>query len=228
VAKDTQDILVSACQLLEETMYRGSEADNPLSFNGLISQIPANTATYQNSVVHDLTEPDAERLSTFIPKFIAKISGRRNPAVRVTHCKTSAAGAIWIQTEWSEARINLSEVENVLGGRTLGIYGANGIIPIDSTPFIFDRSPAGANYDEVDYWFIDDEQWIWQGVYPYMGAQTFEPQLMDVSSMGPNGQPLTDKRLLIMYGTPYAKNRGAAIHRLTVRLPRGSAWNIQQ
>ena len=226
IAEDTQAILVSACQLVEESLFTGNATTNPLSFNGLINQIPANTTDYQNSTVLDLTDLNADRLSLALPQQIARIMSRTNPKVTIDEVWTSGSGISQIETEWSAARINLSEVENVLGTKTLGIRGPKGIIPVNSSAWIRDRRPAGVEYDEVDFWFIDKEQFVWEGIYPYMGAQSFEPQLMDVSSIGPNNQPMTDKRMLVMYGTPFAKNRGRSIHRLTVRCRRGLAWNI--
>jgi hypothetical protein len=226
VAIDTTDIIVAACRLVEENLLIGDATANPLSFNGLLNQIPANTATYQNTVTHDLTVPGAERLSSYLPKFVSKIGSSRSISRRVSRILCSGAGLSLIQTEWNDARINLSEVKNTLGTDTVGVLTSEGVVPIVPSRFIRDTSTAGAAFDEVVFWFIDDEQFIWEGVYPYLGEKTFEPQIMDVSSIGPNGQPLTDKRMLIMYGTPYAKNRGRAIHKLIVRCPRGSAWNL--
>lgn len=226
IAIDTVDIISSACRLIEENLFIGDATANPLAFNGLLHQIPANTAAYQNTYTHDLTAVGAERLSSFLPKFIAKIGSDRVISRRVSRVFASGAGISLVQTEWTNARINLSEVKNTLGTDTVGIYTSEGVVPIVPSRFIRDASPDGAAFDEVVFWFIDDEQFVWNGVYPYMGEKTFEPQLMDVSSMGPNAQPLTDKRMLVMYGTPYAKNRGRAIHKLIVRCARGSAWNL--
>lgn len=226
IAKDTKDIIESACRLIEENLFTGNATTNPLSFNGLLNQLPPNTAEYQNSFVHDLTVPGAESLSVVLPRICARIASTRSISRRVTKVLTSGAGTSLIQTEWSNARINLSEVANILGTTLIGIQTTDGLVGVMSSRFIRDRSATGAEFDEIDFYFIDEDQFVWQGVYPYLGEKSFEPQIMDVSSIGPNGQPLTDKRMLIMYGTPYAKNRGRSIHKLTVRCARGSAWNL--
>jgi hypothetical protein len=145
---------------------------------------------------------------------------------RTTRILASGAGINLIYKEESNSLLKSTLKDNVIGSDSVRILTSEGLIPIVPSRFIRDAAPAGAAYDEVSFWFINDEEWVWKGVYPYMGRKTFEPQLMDVTSTAPNGEILTDQRMLVVYGTPYAKNKGESIHRLVVRCRRGSAWNI--
>ena len=225
VAEETNDLLINCARFLEMSLFTGNATSSQLQFNGIDQQTLAehifsiDTATATPAKVVDKLNEICVRAST-----------DRNRMRRITHIICTGAGNLLIRDEVGQNLLyhNLQEV--VAGINVPGIVTANGIIPIITTPYLNDLKGATTGTDDqrkdtCRFYLIDIDCLEWRGVYPFGGQKTFEPQIFDISNTI-NGLPLVEKRMVLMYGTLYAKNGGEGIYRLDVKVPANTVWNI--
>jgi hypothetical protein len=218
--KDTQELITSAYRYLEQSLYTGSSATNPLSFNGIINQMPtgpdhiftADITTATPDAIHDKLDEICVRSANRASLF------RHKP----THILCSGAGSRLITKEIKDLQLYHNVREIKPGVTVPSILTSYGYVDIIVSPHIQDLSGAGGN-DTIYFYVLAMNTIEWHGVYPFGGEKTFEPQIFDLSHVV-NGLPTLDKRLILMYGTPYCKDRGEGIFRLDVTAPPGSTF----
>ncbi len=220
IAKDTDDMIVSTMRFLERGIFTGN-ASNPggLEFNGLVNLLPP-AHTYTASIV--TTPPDKvyDKLDEICMRAAMDVDTLR----KITHIYCSGAGARRLTQEMKELQVYMNVQEISPGVKVPQILTAYGFVALVPSPYISDVSGGPGNNDTLNYWLVDASLLEWYGVYPYGGTKTFDPQIFDVSTIV-NGQPLLEKRLVICYGTPFAKNAGQGLYKLEVTAPPGSTFN---
>jgi hypothetical protein len=223
VAQDTDDMIAAAARLLELTLWRGNAATAPLEFNGILTQRPAG-----NTFTLDLTDTNEERtLGNMLIECIARIVGSRRIARRVTGVFCSNCGYNLVQRE-VEAKRLFTEVSEVTPGLNVpGIRTGQGVVPIEPSSYIDDEPGDGVGGgDLLRFIFLDIDKLRWMGVRPMGGLDTFDPQVFEITQFL-DGVPLTEKQMLLIYGTLYAMNLGDSIWSLEVTVPAGTAWNYE-
>jgi hypothetical protein len=219
--QDTDDLISATYRLLERYLFVGDATiSGNLQFNG-ITNLASTDA--ENSSTLDVTGGTPPSIVQKIGELSTKIANHPLWTHRVTHIFTSGAGYELIRKETERRNTFFNQTEVVPGLQVPSIQGVTGNIPIVVTPYIYDVLGTSPDPDQITYYLVDDSTLSWRGLAPYGGANTFEPQIFDVSNIV-NGVPLLEKRLVILYGTPYAKNRGKGIHKLVVSAPRGSGY----
>lgn len=222
VADETKDLLVSMARFLEMSLFTGDATADPMSFNGidrLMNTVSQHVFTVDKTVV-------GTSISRMVNEVVVRATTDRNILRKITHIICSGAGSLAIQEEIGQTVYYTNTNEVVPNVRVPGIMTANGQIPIVPTPYIDDIPATGSvTTDTIRIYLIDIDSIEWHGVFPFGGRSTFEPQIFDVTQYI-SGTPLVEKRMALMYGTPYAKNRGEGIYRIDVSMEQGSTWNV--
>lgn len=219
VSKDTSDLLDAITQKLEYALFLGSEANDPLEPNGIVEQMAAG-----NIFTGDLTATTPDTVSAKLIEAITRISASRTQNRRVTDIFTTGAGWNLLQREIEDKRLFIQEEEVLPGIQVPAILTQWGRVPISMTPYLNDTSGGVGVADTISYWLVNMDHLVWKGVVPFGGEETFDPQIFEITSYA-NGTPLTEKRMGLIYGTLYAKNRGESIWRLDITVPEGTAWS---
>jgi hypothetical protein len=220
VARDTNDMIDAATMLLELGLFTGNATSDALQFNGIPQLMPTSNHVFTLDIT--ATTPETS-LSQKLVECCTRIMSNRVTNHRITDIITTGAGWNLIQREIEEKRLFTQLVEVIPGVQVPAILTPWGKVPISMTPFLSDTAGANTDPDTINFWFIDINKLVWKGVVPLGGAQTFDPQIFEITTFA-NNVPLTEKRMILCYGVLYAKNRGADIYRLDVTAPRGSAW----
>lgn len=218
--KDTDDIIISMLRFLERKLFTGdaSLAGN-LEFNGLIQQMSTATQhVYTASIVSSPPDKINDRLDEVCMRAAIDSENVRQP----THIFCSGAGARLLVKEIKELQLYYNVHEISPGVQVPSILTSFGYVDIITSPYIADVSNPGGN-DIINYYIVDINSIEWHGVYPYGGDRTFDPQIFDLAYVI-NGLPTLAKRLILIYGTPYCKNRGEGIYQLQVTAPPGSTF----
>lgn len=222
-AQDTDDLISSVYRLLEMKLFTGNAATGGnLEFNGLVNLASGDA---ENSSTLDVSVSTPPSIVQKLGEITTKIANHPLWNHRVTHIFTSGAGYELIRKETERRNTFMNATEVVPGVQVPAIQGVMGQIPIVTSPYIYDvlGTVSPSTLDEITYYLVDMTTMSWRGLAPYGGTNTFEPQIFDVSNIV-NGVPLLEKRLVLLYGTPYAKNRGKGIHKLTVSAARGTGY----
>lgn len=220
----TERLLSSTAKVLERGIITGNSTSNSLQFNGLQQQIAAGQTYTANITTGD----------SVIKKIrgVARLAlSNENILQGITHIITSPLGLQLIEdeTDIKLDYVNLSEINPGLSVPGIITQGVNqgGSTPIITSPYLLDTD-GGVAADTVDYWMVDINQLVWKGVRPVggpsAGRDSFNPQVFEMSSTVP--PYLVEKRVCIVYGTLYAKNRGRGIWRLRVTVPSGTVGSI--
>lgn len=223
VADETAELLVNCGRFLEMSLFAGdAEAGDGLEFNGIDRLLPPQG----HIVTADITTDNPDSIVSKLNEICLRASTDRNKLRKITHIFCTGSGALKLRDEVGQAVLYQNLREVVAGHEVPGIVTANGIIPIITTPYLNDID-GGANHDICRYYPLDLSTLEWNGVYPFGGDKTFEPQIFDITNTI-NGLPLVEKRMVLIYGCLYAKNRGEGIYRLDVSVPAGSVWNTAE
>lgn len=220
VVRQTEDLLVETSRKLEMALFRGSVATDPLQFNGLDAFCqPEHTFTA------DITAAEPDSIADKLNEICMRATTDRNVIRKITHIFCSGAGSLFLRREMDDRLIYSNLVEIVPGVQVPAILSAEGRIPIVSSPYVTDVD-GGAGADTLTYYLIDMSTLEWNGVYPFGGAKTLEPQIFDISNTI-NGLPLLEKRMVLMYGCLYPDHGAEGIWKLNVTAPSGSTWSPQ-
>lgn len=219
VAEDTRDLLVSMARYLEMMLFQGDANADALAFNGIDKLMPTS-----NIVECNLTEDDPQSLIEVINRTVTRATTDRTIMRRITHILCTGAASLQFQREIGQATYYQSQSEIVPGYKVPGVMTSNGLVPIVHTPYINDVD-GGAGNDIMRIYLLDIDSIEWRGVRPYGGEDSFEPQIFDITQFV-NGDPLVEQRMALIYGTPYAKDRGRGIWRVDAQCEPGSVWNV--
>lgn len=219
IAEETDELLTNTSRLLEMAMFQGdsSRAGN-LEFNGIDRLMHAD-----NILSIDLTSVDPDSIVNAIDEAVVRATSQRNMLMNITDIWCTGPTAKKIREEVSPSLFYHNVAEVRPGIQVPGIQTANGVLPIHTTPYLSDLD-GGAGDDTLRMYLIDHKTLEWHGVYPFGGNKTFSPQIFDITRYL-NGQYLVEKRMVLMYGTTYAKNRGRGIWRIDIKVPSGTAIN---
>lgn len=222
IAQHTDEMITQAMRVLEFALFDGdATAGDGTQFNGFTRQMAAGhtfTATKNGATpdtIHDKLDEIVLRASTDV-----------NVLRKITHIFMSGAGYRQIQRELKDIQQYYNMPSITPGVNVPAIITGVGTIPMYMSPYIKDTPADVGNGtpEKINIWLMDMSQIEWHGIVPSGGEKTLEPQMFDVKNII-NGQPLLDKRFLLMYGTLYCKNRGQGIYKLEVDVPDGSIWN---
>lgn len=220
-AQDTDDLVSSVYRMLEMKLFTGNASTGGnLEFNGLVNLASTDA---ENSSTLDVSVTTPPSIVQKLGEITTKIANHPLWNHRVTHIFTSGAGYELIRKETERRNTYMNATEVVPGVQVPAIQGVMGQIPIVTSPYIYDVLGVDPALDQITYYLVDMTTMSWRGLAPYGGTNTFEPQIFDVSNIV-NGVPLLEKRLVLLYGTPYAKNRGKGIHKLVVSAARGTGY----
>lgn len=221
VDQDTDDLMTAVYRLLERYLFTGNaSAGGNLEFNG-ISRLASADA--ENSSTLDITGGTPPSVVQKIGEISTRVANHPLWTHRVTHIFTSGAGYEVIRKETERRNTFMNQVEVIPGVQVPAIMGVNGLIPIVVSPYIYDVLGTDPAPDQITYYLVDESTLSWRGLAPFGGSNTYEPQIFDISNIV-NGVPLLEKRLVLIYGTPYAKNLGKGIHKLVVSAARGTGY----
>jgi hypothetical protein len=217
----TEDLVLSVFRTLGSSLISGNATTNPLHFNGINSLVPGDA---QHTRTLNITGANPPKISQELSKIIAIAFGDRTYRHRISHIICSAAGYLAIQKEANALNLYQNQATVIpgvgvpaIGG--LGLQSNNPQVIVSS--YVFDTLGTGSDPDTLTYYLIDRDSLPWYGLPPLGGSNTFEPQIFDVSTIV-NNQPLLQKRMVLLYGTPYARNRGQGLYKLTVTAPGGT------
>jgi len=224
VAEETAELIVNCGRFLEMSLFAGdASAPGGLEFNGIDRLIPATGGHIHTS---SIVSPEPDSIVSKINEVCLRASTDRNRLRKISHIFCTGSSALKIRDEVGQAVLYQNLREIVAGYEVPGIVTANGIIPIITTPYLNDID-GGVGEDICRYYLLDLSTLEWNGVYPFGGLKSLEPQIFDISNTI-NGLPLVQKRMVLIYGCLYAKNRGEGLYRLDVTVPSGSVWNTAQ
>lgn len=217
--RDTEDLILATLRFLERNLFLGDATADPLQFNGLIKQMPPADHVF----TADITSANPDAIHDKLDEVCMRSAMRPNSLLehRPTHIFCSGAGARLLTKEVKQLQLyhNVKEISpGVIVPTILTAYGYVEIVP---TPYLQDIS--GTSGDVISFYLVDLRNLEWHGVVPYGGKNSFEPQIFDLSYVV-NGLPTLNERLIVMYGTPKAKNGGEGIYRLDVTAPSGSIF----
>lgn len=218
MSTDTDNLILSAMRFLERSLFTGDTTINPLSFNGMIAQMPP-----ENLFEADITSDNPDAIHDKIDEICTRSACRPNSLIEhyPTHIFCSGAGNRLITKEIKQLQLYHNVKEIIPGVRVPAISTSFGEVEIVPTVYLQDRStPEG---DIISYYIVDMKNFAWYGVYPYGGEKKFEPQIFDLSHVV-NGMPTLRERMIILYGTPKAMDEGRGIFRLDVKAPAGSKF----
>jgi hypothetical protein len=219
MSKDTDELITAMFRYLEQQLYIGSVAQNPLSFNGIITQMPATDHIFTANVTGAVPDSITDTLDDICTRSSLRSTLFRH---RPNYILCSGAGARLITKEIKQQQLYHNVREISPGVQVPSVLTSYGYVDILTSPHIQDLD-GGAGSDVVYYYVISMNTVEWHGVYPYGGEKTFEPQIFDLSHVI-NGLPTLDRRMILLYGTPYCKDRGEGIFRLDVTAPSGSTF----
>lgn len=221
VDQDTDDLLTSVYRMLERFLFIGdASVSGNLQFNGIAN---LRSPDAENASTLDITGSTPPSVVQKLGEISTRIANHPTWNHRVTHIFCSGAGYEVIRKETERRNTFMNQIEVVPGVQVSAIQGISGNIPLIVSPYIYDVLGTDPDPDQVVYYLVDESTLSWRGLPPFGGTNTYEPQVFDISNVV-NGIPLLEKRLVLLYGTPYAKNRGKGIHRLTVSAPRGTGY----
>ena len=219
-AEDTDDMILSGVRYLDRQLIVGDAAGNVDEFNGFLNlRNPANTDIELDTLI-----PGAELIHQALNRICIKAANEPNNRQRISHIFTSGGGQNELIREAHAAHIHQNQVEITPGHVVSAIVTPSGnknLTPVIGTPYILDDDSDVA-FDLIDYWLIDMTQIEWHGLVPLGGQNNLDYQIFDFTKYV-NGIPLTEKRMLLLYGCLFAKNQGRGIYRLRVKLPKGRA-----
>lgn len=222
VAQDTDDLIVSVYRTLEKYLFTGdASAGGGTQFNGLAYLASPDA---ENSYALDYTVANPTKIVQKLEEITTRVANHSFWNHRITHIFCSAGGYELIRKETENRNTLFNQVEFTPGVQVPAINSAMGNVPLLTTPYLFDVIGTGSTpVDTITYYLVDDSTLSWRGLAPFGGVDTFEPQIFDVSNIV-NGVPLLEKRFVLLYGTPYARNRGKGIYKLVVTAPSGSGF----
>lgn len=223
-AQITEDLILSVFRTLGNSLITGSVAASALQFNGINASVPSD-ALHTRAL--DITGSNPPKITQELSKIIAIAFGDRTYRHRISHIVCSAAGYLALVKEASALGLyyNQSNIVPGIGVPAIGGLGLQGNPEVVVSSYVLDTLGDGSatppTSDTLTYYLIDKDSFPWYGLYPMGGANTFDPQIFDVTNIV-NGLPLLQKRMVLLYGTPYARNRGQGLYKLTVTAPRGT------
>lgn len=224
LAAKTQRLLSSTAKTLERAIVRGNATANPLEFNGFQQQMATGQTRTANIITGDSV---VKKLRGVVRLAISN----QNILQGITHIICSPLGLQLIEDE-TDTKLDYVNLDEVTPGlRVPGIITQGDLqgrpTPIITSPYILDED-GGDGPDIVDFWLVDMNQLVWKGVRPVggptSGADSFNPQVFELTNTAP--PYLVEKRVCLVYGTLYAKNRGRGIWRLRVTVPSGTVGSI--
>ncbi len=219
IAEETADLMTSLYRFLDMQLYSGNaNAPGNLQFNGLEYLIPATGNVFTASRMG----ATPQSVATKIDEVVTRAATDRNVLKKVTHIFCTGAGALQIRKEVGDNRYYTNQTEITAGIQVPSVITSVGTLPIVTSPYLNDID-GGAGNDTIRYWLVDMDTIEWNGVFPFGGENSYEPQIFDISTTI-NGLYLVEKRMILMYGTPYAKNSGQGIFRLDLEVPTNSIW----
>jgi hypothetical protein len=226
IAENTDDMLKEAYRFLEMSLFNSvNTPESPHAFNGLQAQQTEGGHVWR---VDTMAETPDSIVDT-VNEICMRAATDRNNLRTVSHLLFTGAAYTMLQKEVKANSIKVNEVEIVPGVVVPAIQTGDGLKPIVTTPYLDDVANEGnrGTNDLVRIYPIDMDCVEWHGVVPDGGTDTFEPQIFDMTAgMYASSQPLTLKRMLLQYGTPYLLNEG--LWRIDIVVPRGKAWSLSQ
>ena len=221
-AENTDDLLHSATRYVDRQLIVGDSAQNPNEFNGLLNLMTGDPG---HTAVLDLTDSNNTTLiHQALNKLCIRALNEPNNINSISHIFCSGGGQNALITEAYNSHIYQNQKEIAPGHIVNAIVtpGApEGTTPIVSSPYIFDEAADDNSGDFLDFWLVDMSLIEWHTVVPFGGRKTHELQIFDFTKYV-SGNPLVEKRMILQYGTLYAKNRGRGIYRLRVKAAPGS------
>ena len=221
ISDRTDKLMVRIARSLEEALFVGDVATNPLSFNGISKQM---------AIGHNFTADTnaGDSVITKLRRIVRLATSDVNILRKITHIWCSGLALEVIEEEIGNSVEYLHQSEVVPGLQVPSIMTQVGRIPIVATPYILDLAGGSSDtFDTVYYYLIDMDCMVWKGIYPQGGQQTFAPQIFDVSQYTNTATPyLLEKRMALMYGTLYVENRGEGIYKLAAKIPKGRVGQI--
>jgi hypothetical protein len=226
IAENTDSMLKEAYRFLEMSLFSAvNTPESPHAFNGLQAQQTAGGHVLR---VDTMAETPDSIVDT-VNEICMRSATDRNNLRTISHLLFTGAAYTMLQKECKANTININEVEVIPGLIVPAIQTGDGLKPIVITPYlddVADEEGRGTN-DLVRIYPIDMDCVEWHGVYPDGGTETLEPQIFDMTAgMYASTQPLTLKRMLLQYGTPYLLNDG--LWKIDIVVPRGKAWSLSQ
>jgi len=226
IAENTDSLMKAGFSFLEASLFRAvNTPESPHAFNGLQAQQTQEGHVWRVNKMADVPENIVDTVNDIA----TRVATDRYTFRRVSHLLFTGAAYTALQKEVRENSIKVNEIEITPGVIVPAILAAGRLLPIVITPFLDDVPNENGNNtnDIVRIYPIDINSVEWHGVIPEGGSDTFEPQIFDLSaSMYASQIPLTQKRMMIQYGTPYLLNEG--LWRIDIQVPRGRAWSYDQ
>lgn len=219
-AQITEDLILSVFRTLGNSLISGNATSAPLEFNGINASVPTD-ALHTRTL--DITGANPPKITQELSKMIAIAFGNRTYRHRISHIVCSAAGYLALAKEATALGLYYNQANIVpgIGVPAIGGLGLQGNPEVVVSSYVLDTLGVDPNPDTLTYYLIDKDSFPWYGLYPMGGSNTFDPQIFDVTNIV-NGLPLLQKRMVLLYGTPYARNRGQGLYKLTVSAPRGT------
>lgn len=228
VAENTASLIQDTYRALELALYRGNATANPLEFNGILRQMPAQGQVEEV----DLTGETPEKIWRMMNLICVKAATNRTINRRITHFLFSGAALVKLQEEVVVDSLKMNQLEIIPGVHVDTIQTGDGQKPIIVSPFIDDAASLGGDaeadpvvppdHDMLTIIGIDINALYWYGVIPEGGNASLDPQVFDMNIYQGN-RPLVTERMTLMYGTPKVLNDG--VWRINIKAPLGSAFN---
>ena len=226
VAERTDKLLISTARQLEQALFIGNAAQNPLQFNGITLQMQEGH-TFEADLRGSTPDSIVRKIRSIVRLATSDILIKR----KISVVWTSGLGLERIEIEVGNSLTYHNLIEITPGLQVPAVITQSGRIPIIPSPYIIDTpgSPNGLeadNPDIIDFYLLDMDLIEWRGVLPEGGTNSFDPQIFDVSIYGSGAPYLVEKRMGLIYGTLYCHNRGEGIYRLRVKVPRNTVNSI--
>lgn len=222
VAAETADLITGCYRFLDRKLHDG-DASLPgnLEFNGIRHQIPQSGHIFTADITG--TNPDSVvgKIDAIVTRAAAHPDVLRRPSA--IYC--SSNGANIIRDEVGQQVFYHNLIEITPGFQVAGVMTSIGLLPLITSPYLTDDD-GGAGNDTVRFYIVDESGLEWHGVYPDGGDRTYEPQIFDITTFV-NGIYLVQKRMILVYGTPYLADRGGCVYRLDVTAPPGTVWVVE-
>jgi hypothetical protein len=220
IASETDELLTNTARFLEMQLVQGDANSNSLAFNGIEKLIPSSGHIF----TVDLTDAQPESIISKIDEVVLRASTQRNYMQKLTHIVGTGSAHKAIREEVGQALFYTNSKEVVPGLNVPSVMTNNGELPIITSPYLNDLD-GGAGDDTIRLYLLDMTSLEWHGVVPFGGTpDNLEPQIFDITQYV-NGQPLVEQRMVLLYGALYAKNQGAGIYRIDIKVPSGTVWN---
>lgn len=221
VAEETADLITGCYRFLDRKLHDGdaSLAGN-LEFNGIRRLIPASGHIFTCDVTGASPQSVVGRIDAIVTRAAANPDVLRRPSA--IYC--SSNGANIIRDEVGQQLFYHNLIEITPGFQVAGVMTSIGMLPLITSPYLTDDD-GGAGTDTIRMYIVDESGLEWHGVFPDGGDRSYEPQIFDITSFV-NGVYLVQKRMILLYGTPYAADRGGCIFRLDITAPAGSVWGV--